>query len=130
MRMSVPAALAALVLGPPVLFVPIVLADAAPARAAAIFLEVNPSTAPAGDDIGLRASCDDNLKSATVTSGLFGTIVSLTDSEFVLAAAPGVHLRFDRRAIGLVVPSNQPEGSTDQVDAPGPDHPDGHDHPA
>ena len=64
------------------------------------------------------------------TSGLFGTVVSLTDSEFVLEAAPGVHLRFDRRAIGLVVPSNQPEGSTDQVDAPGPDHPDGHDHPA
>ena len=64
------------------------------------------------------------------TSGLFGTIVSLTDSEFVLAAAPGVHLRFDRRAIGLVVPSNQPDDPSDPAEPPGPDPSDGHDHPA
>ncbi len=47
------------------------------------------------------------------TSGLFGTIVSLTDKEAVIEAAPGVHLRFDRRAVALVVPSVGPE------DAPG-----------
>ena len=56
MRTSAPAALAALLLG-----VPVLLCDAAPARAAAVFVETNPSTVPAGDEIGLRASCDDNL---------------------------------------------------------------------
>jgi hypothetical protein len=69
MRMSVPAALASLILGLSVLFL-----DAAPAQAASVFLEVNPSTVPTGDEVGLRASCDDNLKSAVVSSGLFGTV--------------------------------------------------------
>ena len=69
MRLSVPAALAAFVLGLPVLF----LAPPAAQAAAAVYLEINPSTVPAGDQVGLRASCDDNLKSATVSSGLFGT---------------------------------------------------------
>ncbi|MFG1989765.1 hypothetical protein ACGFJ7_07260 [Actinoplanes sp. NPDC048988] len=82
MRISVPAALAALLLG---LFVPIAVVDAAPARAAAIFLEVNPSTVPAGDDLALRASCDDNLKAATVTSGLFGTVTVAPQYGFLTA---------------------------------------------
>lgn len=67
------------------------------------------------------------------TAGLFGTVVSLTDKEFVLEAAPGVHLRFDRRAIGLVVPSEQPADPADPADHHDPsetDHPGGHDHPA
>jgi hypothetical protein len=72
MRTSVPAALAALVLG---LSVPVLVVAAPAAQAAAsIFLETNPSTVPAGNEVALRASCDDNLKSATVTSGLFGTV--------------------------------------------------------
>jgi hypothetical protein len=75
MRMSVPAALAALVLAPLVLLGPVLFAEVPAAQAAAsIFLETNPSTVPAGDEVALRASCDDNLKSATVTSGLFGTV--------------------------------------------------------
>jgi hypothetical protein len=75
MRTSVPAALAAFVLGLPVLSVPVLLAGAAPARAAAsVFLEINPSTVAAGDEVALRGSCDDNLKSATVNSALFGTV--------------------------------------------------------
>jgi preprotein translocase subunit YajC len=41
-----------------------------------------------------------------MTSGLFGRVVSLTDSEVVIEAAPGVNLRYDRRAVGLVVPSS------------------------
>jgi preprotein translocase subunit YajC len=69
------------------------------------------------------------------TSGLFGTVVSFTDADFVLEAAPGVHLRFDRRAIGLVVPSEQPASPSDPVQSPDSDAltdsdgPDGHDHP-
>lgn len=64
------------------------------------------------------------------TSGLFGTVVSLTDSEFVLEVAPGVHLRFDRRAIGLVVPSSQPASASGVTEHVEPDHSDGHDQPA
>jgi preprotein translocase subunit YajC len=66
------------------------------------------------------------------TSGLFGTVVSLSDKDFVIEAAPGVHLRFDRRAIGLVVPSEQPAEAaeaSEASDAQDPDHSDGHDHP-
>jgi preprotein translocase subunit YajC len=57
------------------------------------------------------------------TSGLFGTVVSLTDREVVLEAAPGVHLRFDRRAVALVVPSEVPDTPPDDLE-PGPEgHP-------
>jgi hypothetical protein len=83
MRMSVPAALAALVLGLPVLFSHPEAAHAA--AAAAIFVETNPSTVPAGDEVGLRASCDDNLKSATVTSGLFGPVTVAPRFGFLTA---------------------------------------------
>jgi hypothetical protein len=86
MRMSVPAALAALLLGPSVLFFP-VLAEPAVAGRAAIFLELSPSTVPAGDEVGLRASCDDNLKAATVTSSLFGTITVAPRYGFLTATA-------------------------------------------
>jgi preprotein translocase subunit YajC len=70
-----------------------------------------------------------------LTSGLFGEVVSLTDREVVLEAAPGVNLRYDRRAIGLVVPSGEP--ATDEPsDDPSPPEADmsgetdGHDQPA
>jgi hypothetical protein len=68
-RSTVPAALAAAVLG-----MPVALAPGAPAHAAAVFVETNPSTVPAGDEIGLRASCDDNLTAATVASDAFGRV--------------------------------------------------------
>ena len=86
MRMSVPAALAALALSPSVLFAPML--DARPAAArAAIFLETNPSTVPAGDEVGLRASCDDNLKAATVSADLFGTVTVEPRYGFLTATA-------------------------------------------
>ena len=80
MRLSVPAALAALLMGLLVLFL-----GPTPARAAAIYLEVNPSTVPAGDQVGLRASCTDNIKPASVSSGLFGTVA--VNPEFGLLTA-------------------------------------------
>lgn len=68
------------------------------------------------------------------TSGLFGTVVSVDDREVVIEAAPGVNLRYDRRAIGLVVPSDQaPDGVAAAEPAIEPDTPgesDGHDKPA
>jgi preprotein translocase subunit YajC len=60
------------------------------------------------------------------TSGLFGTVVSLTDREVLLEAAPGVKLRFDRRAVALVVPSEVPDVPPDDLET----GPDGHpEHP-
>ncbi|MGX6602184.1 hypothetical protein ACWKSP_08635 [Micromonosporaceae bacterium Da 78-11] len=85
MRMSVPAAFAALVLGLPIVFADAPAATAA--RAAAIFVETNPSTVPVGDEVGLRASCDDNLKSATVASGLFGSVTVAPRFGFLTATA-------------------------------------------
>nr|WP_296064829.1 hypothetical protein [uncultured Actinoplanes sp.] len=82
MRLSVPAALAALVLGLPILFL-----DASAAHAAAVFVETNPSTVRAGDQVALRASCDDNLKSATVSSSLFGTVTVEPQYGFLTATA-------------------------------------------
>lgn len=52
------------------------------------------------------------------TSGLFGTVVSVTDAEVVLEAAPGVNLRFDRRAVGLVLPTDPPPGSEPPTQGP------------
>ena len=69
MRTPVPAALIALALA-----VPVVLTGGSPAHAEGVFVETNPSTVRAGDEIGIRASCDDNLKAATVTSGPTGTV--------------------------------------------------------
>jgi len=81
MRLSVPAALAALALGLPALF-----ADAPAALAAAtVYVEINPSTVPAGDEVGLRASCDDNLKAATVTATPVGTVTVSPQYGFLSA---------------------------------------------
>ena len=69
MRRYVPAAVAALALGLSVLFLP-----GTPAAATGIFVETNPSTARAGDEVSVRASCTDNLAAATVTASPFGTV--------------------------------------------------------
>lgn len=82
MRIPVPVALAALALA-----VPVVLIDVSPARAVGVFVEVNPSTVRAGDEIGIRASCDDNLKAATVTTDPTGAIVVSPRYGFLTATA-------------------------------------------
>lgn len=82
MRTSVPAAVAALALGLPVLFL-----GATPAQAASIFVETNPSTVRAGDQIGIRASCTDNLKAATVKGGPIGTVSVQPNFGFLTATA-------------------------------------------
>ncbi|AGL14963.1 hypothetical protein [Actinoplanes sp. N902-109] len=69
MRAPVPAAFAAAFLA-----LPVVLLTGSPARAADVFVEANPDTVRSGDEIALRASCDDNLKPATVTAGPLGSV--------------------------------------------------------
>ncbi len=50
------------------------LNPAAAFATAAVFVELNPSTVRAGDELSLRASCDDNLSPATVTAEPLGTV--------------------------------------------------------
>ncbi len=80
MRTSVRGVTAAVLVGLSVLFVP-----AAPASAAAIFVETNPSTARAGDEIGIRASCTDNLQEARITADPLGTVVVKPSFGFLTA---------------------------------------------
>jgi hypothetical protein len=79
MRTSVRAAVAAFVIGLTVLIA------GAPASAAAVFIELNPSTVRAGDEVGLRASCTDNLKEATVTADVLGTVTVRPSFGFLTA---------------------------------------------
>jgi preprotein translocase subunit YajC len=49
-----------------------------------------------------------------MTSGLYGTIVTLDDTVATLEIAPGVQVRVDRRAIGMSQPgAERPAGPTD-----------------
>jgi preprotein translocase subunit YajC len=49
------------------------------------------------------------------TSGLFGTVAALDDEMVTLLVAPGVELRFDRRAVGRVLDAEPPEPPGDTV---------------
>jgi preprotein translocase subunit YajC len=55
------------------------------------------------------------------TSGMFGTITAMDDAAVTIEAAPGVQLRFDRRAIGRVTPrtADDTAGAEDGVRADG-----------
>jgi hypothetical protein len=66
-----------------VLFLPALAlsAQAAPA----VFVEANPSTVRAGDEFSLRASCDDNLKAATVTADPIGSVPVEPEFGFLTA---------------------------------------------
>ncbi|BCY06126.1 hypothetical protein [Actinoplanes sp. L3-i22] len=55
--------------------------------AATVFVEINPSTVRAGDEISLRASCDDNLKAATVTAEPIGSVPVEPEFGFLTATA-------------------------------------------
>lgn len=52
------------------------------------------------------------------TSGLYGRIVLLTDTDMTLEISPGVRVRFDRRAVDVKVP---PAGAVPP--GPGPEAP-------
>lgn len=66
----------------------------------------------------------------STTSGLMGRLVQLTDDAAVIEAAPGVQLRFDRRAVlpariatdqqGQNAPSSEPEQGARPADTDDP----------
>lgn len=64
-----------------------VLPNAAPARAADVFVQVNPSTVEAGQRVGIRASCRDNTMPATVESPAFGTVTVHPQDGFLTGQA-------------------------------------------
>lgn len=76
MRMFVPAVAAGLAFA---------LTGASSAAGAAVFVELNPSTVRAGDEFALRASCDDNLKSATVGGEPIGSVTVVPEFGFLTA---------------------------------------------
>jgi len=89
-----------------------VLLAAAPAQAADVFVEVNPSTVEAGNQIGIRASCPDNKVSAIVRSDAFGQVTIVPQFGFLTAA---VRIPVDRRAGTYAVRLSCPEGSQASV---------------
>lgn len=108
MRRSVPAVLASAALGLSTVFL-----GAGPAAAASIFVETNPSTARAGDEIAVRARCTENLNPATVTSPPLGKLTVapkygfLTTTTTVPAATkPGAY------AVSLTCPDGKTASST------------------
>jgi hypothetical protein len=64
-----------------------VLLGAAPASAADIFVQVDPSTVQAGYLVGIRASCRENNAAGTVESPAFGRITVYPQNGFLTAAA-------------------------------------------
>jgi len=55
------------------------------------------------------------------TSGMFGRVVRLEDAAAVLEIAPGVQVRWDRRAIGSVVSDGAPGGALEESGTASPD---------
>ncbi|WP_323373705.1 hypothetical protein [Plantactinospora alkalitolerans] len=64
-----------------------VLIAPAPARAADVFVQVNPSTVEAGYMVGIKASCTSNTQPATVESSAFGTVTVEPQAGFLTAVA-------------------------------------------
>ncbi|HEX5542625.1 MAG TPA: hypothetical protein VFX60_13880 [Micromonospora sp.] len=63
------------------------LLAAAPAWAADLFVEVDPSTVQAGGQVNIRASCNDNMLPATVESAAFGTVTVQPQNGVLMGAA-------------------------------------------
>lgn len=53
-----------------------------------------------------------------VTSGgIYGTVTELGDDDVKVRIAPQVEVRIARRAIGAILPKDEPEAETDPADA-------------
>jgi hypothetical protein len=76
----------ALLLAGPVVLAGILLGGA-PARAADVFVQANPSTVEAGFMVGIKASCRTNTQPATVESPAFGSVTVQPQAGFLTAVA-------------------------------------------
>jgi hypothetical protein len=70
--------------------VPLALAapvSPSPAPAQNVYVELTTSTVPVGSEVGLRGSCFDNLKPATVSAKPFGEVTMRFESGLLTATA-------------------------------------------
>jgi hypothetical protein len=81
----------------------------APARADTVFIEVNPSTILAGNQVTLRASCGANVDSARATSLAFGTVTLTGENGFLIGTAT---IPIDKRPSTYIVRLTCASGST------------------
>ncbi|HEX5595963.1 MAG TPA: hypothetical protein VFX61_08120 [Micromonosporaceae bacterium] len=81
---------------------------AVPARAADLFVEVDPSTVQAGGQVNIRGSCNNNTMPATAESAAFGT-VTLHPQNGVLTGAAMVPAttRSDTYRVQLTCPDGR-----------------------
>jgi hypothetical protein len=87
---------------------PLVLA-ATPADADGALVELHPSTIQAGDTVGIRASCGDDLNPADVESEAFGKVTLEPRDDWLVAA---VSVPDDTEPRGYEVELSCPNGST------------------
>jgi hypothetical protein len=80
-----------------------------PASADGAWIEVNPSSIQAGYRVGIRASCQENLNEATVSSGAFGEITLAPEHGFLVGA---VTIPADTKPKGYRVRLRCPTGSS------------------
>lgn len=52
------------------------------------------------------------------TSGMYGRVTALTDTEMTLEVSSGVQVRFDRRAVDVVTSTPPPAGPPTDSDSP------------
>ena len=129
MRRLVPATVAAFVRGLAVLFLTgsvlfltgsvllltgsVLFLTGSPASAASVFVETTPSTARAGDEIGVRASCTENLKPATVTAAPLGTVTVSPRYGFLTTTAKlPANTRIGAYKVSLTCPDGKKATST------------------
>jgi len=62
------------------------LVGGAPARADGAWIELNPSTIQSGYRVGIKATCEENLNQATVTSKAFGEVILAPEFGFLVGA--------------------------------------------
>ena len=65
---------------------------------------------PAEAELLFAAAKTGSVNHVITTSGLYGTISALDDETVTLLVAPGVEMKYDRRAVGRILDDDQPGG--------------------
>lgn len=78
------------------------------------FLLIRPQQRQRRQMANLQQSLEPGSRVMT-TAGMLATVVAIEGDEVVLEVAPGVHSRFVRRAIGNIIPPEQPTGPDDNA---------------
>ena len=85
------------------------------------FLIFRPARKRQRETMQTQASLEVGVR-VMLTSGIFGDVVSVGDSEVEVEIAPGTVISVHRQAIGKVVPPEQDDASDDADDTGGAEH--------